>query len=280
MDYKFFPAVKAIKSGDVEALKSLLEQDPSLATARSSRSHPTLLQCLVLEAVDLPNKLEMGKLLIDAGADIDGAFAACASIDNVESAKQLLEAGAKIEGNGTWSPLEEALYWRNLGLMELLLQRGAAIDNLRKAAALGRTDLVESFFNPDGTLKPEAGKIDWPFGELKRLKQPTDVENRQDILNNAFVYACAHGRLEAAKLLLEKGAEINSIPPGFDYAGTALHNAALHGQREMVEFLLEKGADPNIKDTKVNNTAAGWADYGGHAEVRDYLIERSGVERN
>jgi ankyrin repeat protein len=280
MDYKFYPAVKAIKSGDVEALKSLLEQDPSLATARSSRSHPTLLQCLVLEAVDLPNKLEMGKLLIDARADIDGAFAACASIDNVESAKQLLEAGAKIEGNGTWSPLEEALYWRNLGLMELLLQRGAAIDNLRKAAALGRTDLVESFFNPDGTLKPEAGKIDWPFGELKRLKQPTDVENRQDILNNAFVYACAHGRLEAAKLLLEKGAEINSIPPGFDYAGTALHNAALHGQREMVEFLLEKGADPNIKDTKVNNTAAGWADYGGHAEVRDYLIEKSGVERN
>src|SRR6185503_17459158 len=65
----------------------------------------------------------------------------------------------------------------------------------------------------------------------------------------------------AARLLLEKGAEINRIPGGFDFSGTGLHYAALNGHRKMVEFLVERGADPGIKDEKVGGTAAGWAEY-------------------
>jgi hypothetical protein len=67
MDAKFHPAILAIKSGDLDGLRALLDQDPSLATARSSRSHPTLLQCLAIDAVDVPNKIDMAQLLIDAG---------------------------------------------------------------------------------------------------------------------------------------------------------------------------------------------------------------------
>jgi len=51
----------------------------------------------------------------------------------------------------------------------LLLERGAKVQNLRTAAALGRTDLIESYFNADGSLKPEAGRIDWPFGSLDSI---------------------------------------------------------------------------------------------------------------
>jgi len=43
MDAKFHPAIAAIKAGDLDALKVLLQEDRSLATARSSKSHPTLL---------------------------------------------------------------------------------------------------------------------------------------------------------------------------------------------------------------------------------------------
>jgi ankyrin repeat protein len=50
-----------------------------------------------------------------------------------------------------------------------------------------------------------------------------------------------HGHVDAATLLLKKGAEINTIPGGFDFAGTGLHYAALHGHREMVEFLIQQG---------------------------------------
>ena len=90
-------------------------------------------------------------------------------------------------------------------------------------------------------------------------------------INNAFIYACMHGHIDAAKLLLEKGAEINAIPDGFDYAGTALHYAALNGHRAMVEFLLNHGSDRHVKDTKVGSMAAGWAEYGGHPDLRDLL---------
>jgi len=96
-------------------------------------------------------------------------------------------------------------------------------------------------------------------------------QDRVGIIDNAFVYACMHGHIEAAKLLLAKGAQINSIPGGFDYAGTGLHYAALNGHRPMIKFLLDHGADRNIKDTKVGSTPAGWADHGGHPELRDLL---------
>lgn len=119
MDAKFHPAIAAIKSGDLDELKSLLSQDPSLATARSSKSHPSLLQCLTLDARDVPNQVEMAKLLIDASTEINGPLVACASGDNVEVAAALLDAGASINGAGSWSPLEEALYWGSNGVREV-----------------------------------------------------------------------------------------------------------------------------------------------------------------
>lgn len=283
MDAKFHPAIAAIKSGDVEKLKSLLDQDPILATARSSTSHPTLLQCLVLDARDVPTCVEMARLLIDTGAEINGPLCACASCDNVEVAAVLLDAGASINGTGAWSPLEEALYWGSNRVRDLLLERGASVHNLRIAAGLGRVDLIESFFNPDGSLKPEAGDIHWPFEDSQTTNLPKPAKERQratinsrshhaaNIINNAFVYACMHNRSEAASLLLRKGADINAIPPGFHYPGTGLHNAAVKGHRAMVEFLIEQGADANAKDQERGGSPAGWAAYGGHDELRDYL---------
>lgn len=286
MDKKFHPAMRAIKAGDVEGLRALVEAEPSLATSRSTRSHPTLLQCLALDANGNPNARAMAEVLLEAGAELNEPFVAAASIGNREVAELLLDRGSSIDGTGGWSPLEEALYWNNQNVVALLLERGAKAQNLRTAAALGRTDLIESFFNPDGSLKPEAGKIDWPFGNCKTIaasnhppagKQTLSdnvnswSQDRQGIINNAFVYACMHGHIDAAQLLLDKGAEINTVPGGFDYAGTGLHYAALNGHRAMVEFLLDHGADKNVKDTKVGSTAAGWAEHGNHPELLDLL---------
>lgn len=286
MDKKFHPAMKAIKVGDVEGLRGLLREEPALATSRSTRSHPTLLQCVALEAKDQPKAREMAEVLIEAGAELNEPLVAAASIGNRPVAELLVERGAAVDGTGGWSPLEEALYWNNQNVVALLLERGAKVQNLRTAAALGRTDLIESFFNTDGSLKPEAGKIDWPFGSLDAIansNHPPNVkqslldhingwsQDRQGIINNAFVYACMHAHTDAAKLLLDKGAEINTVPGGFDYAGTGLHYAALNGHRAMVQFLLDHGADKNVLDTKVGSTAAGWAEYGKHPELLDLL---------
>jgi len=283
MDSRFHPAIAAIRSGDLEGLRLIVGRDPALATARSSTSHPTLLQCLALDAVNVPNQVEMARLLIETGAEINGPMVAAASINNVRVAALLLDCGAAINGAGSWSPLEEALYWGNQEVIDLLLKRGASVHNLRLASGLGRIDLIESFFRSDGSLKPEAGKIDWPFGELEKsnlncqIKEELQTklaqwsDDRQNIINNAFVYACMNDHIEAAKVLLQKGAEIDAIPPGFDYSGTALHNAAVRGHRAMVEFLVAQGAKVNVKDTKVHSTPAGWAEYGGHQEIKNYL---------
>lgn len=283
MDARFQPAVSALKRGDLDRLCALLAGEPNLATARSSSGHPTLLQCLVLEAITAPHQGEMIHALLHAGAEIDGPLVAAASMDNAMAAAALLDAGAAIDGTGGWSPLEEALYWANHAVRDLLLTRGAAIRNLRTAAGLGRTDLIASFFDADGALKPEAGGIDWPFGDGLTSNHPGPIKEElrakiegwprtpQAILNNAFVYACMHSRIEAAALLLERGAELNTIPPGFDFAGTGLHYAALNGHRAMAEFLVAHGADPSILDPKVNSTPAGWAEYSGHRELAKYL---------
>ena len=265
MDERFQPAIAAVKAGDLDKFKALIAADPSLATARSKRSHPTLLQCVVLDGNGKPHNVEMAQILIDAGAELNEPFRAAASIDNRPCAELLLEHGVAIDGTGGWTPLEEALYWNSRNVLSLLLERGAKVQNLRTAAGLGRTDLIESYFNDDGTLKPEAGKIDWPF---RAKSWPSD---QQGIVNNAFVFACMHGHIDAAQLLLDKGAEINVIPGGFDFAGTGLHYAALNGHRAMVEYLLAHGADRNIKDTKVGSTAAGWAEHGGHNDLLDLL---------
>jgi hypothetical protein len=148
--------------------------------------------------------------------------------------------------------------------------------------------LIESFFQGDGTLKPEAGKINWPFGEPQKSNLNRKIKDElqgkvdswsndsRDIINNAFVYACMHNQIDAARLLLQKGVQIDSIPSGFDYSGTGLHYAALHGHRAMVDFLIAQGANVNVKDTKVHSTPAGWADHGGHAELKNYLDEIAG----
>lgn len=88
--------------------------------------------------------------------------------------------------------------------------RGARMQKLRTAAGLGRMDLTQSFFNSDGTLRVEAGKIDWPFGKLQKsnlncqIKQDLQAQVDQwsneprDIINNAFIYACMGNHSEVA----------------------------------------------------------------------------------
>jgi hypothetical protein len=265
MDAPFQPAIAAIERDDLEGFRAIVRQNPTLATTRSSVGHPVLLQCLVLSGKNLVNQLDMARALIDAGAGVAEPLVACGSCDNAAAAGLLLDSGASINGTGGWSPLEESLYWNSGRMVELLVKRGAAVANLRIAAGLGRTDLVEGFFNADGSLKAGAGTINWPWGDRSWKN------DRQDVVNNAFIYACMHGHIDTAEVLLGKGAQINAIPGGFDFAGTGLHYAALNGHRPMVDFLLQHGADATVRDEKIGGTAAGWAEYAKHAELSRYL---------
>ena len=182
MEPRFQTAVAAVRSGDLEQFKAALTADPSLATARSSQSHATLLQCVALDGNGKPNNAEMARILVDAGVPIDGPLVAAASINNAPVAELLLDRGAAIDGNERWSPIEEALYWDSRDTLALLLKRGARVRNLRIAAGLGRTDLIAGFFDDSGALKPAAGRIEWPFGSLEQIEHSNhDARTKREL---------------------------------------------------------------------------------------------------
>jgi ankyrin repeat protein len=70
------------------------------------------------------------------------------------------------------------------------------------------------------------------------------------------------GDAEAARWLLEHGADPNARWSHWDAEVTPLHLAAAQGHIEVVRLLLEAGADPALRDSKHNGDAAGWAEYG------------------
>jgi hypothetical protein len=274
MDARFRPLEEALTAGDAERVKALLAVDPDLVRARSSCSHPNLMQCLVL--VDPPHDAleQLIHLLADHGSELTGPLIAATCIDNVRGMNVLLDRGAHIEGDGRWSPLEEALYWGFVRAVQLLLARGAKIDNLRKAAGLGRIDVLKEQFDAKGKLKPSAGLIASPFDGIDGKLKEEGLHDPRQIVNNALVYAAGWAQIPAMQELLDRGGEINAIPPGFDFSGTPLHYAALRGRRDTVDWLLARGADLSIRDPKVACMPEDWAAHDAHSELAAYMRER------
>lgn len=275
MDSKFLPAMAAIRTGNAAELNAMLERQPQLAAERSSCSHPTLMQCLVLDGVKHESEVQiaMAKALLRRGSPVDEPLIAAASIGNVVLAQFLLDRGAAISGSPDvafgWTALEESLYWDSPQVTELLLARGAAIPNLRAAAGLGRLGEMARFFDDTGAPRTDCGGINSPFGNLGGEKD--DKALQQQLLDNALSYSAMAEEAEAAELLIEKGADVNSHPLGFHYRGTALHWAAIRGHRKMCELLLARGADPAREDLTIQKTPADWARHESHEVIAAFL---------
>src|SRR5947209_4915744 len=127
MDPRFYAAEVALAAGDLAELSALFGADPDLATARSSSSHPTLLQCLVLTMPPVDDLEAIMDFLADRKAELTGPLVAACGVNNVRAVAKLLDRGARIDGDGRWSPLEEALYFGQADSVSLLLERGASV---------------------------------------------------------------------------------------------------------------------------------------------------------
>ena len=57
---------------------------------------------------------------------------------------------------------------------------------------------------------------------------------------------------------------------------TALHRAATRGKLEAAKLLIEKGADPNIGRAKDGNTPLDLASQRGHSKIADLLRKHGG----
>jgi ankyrin repeat protein len=222
--------------------------------------------------------------------------------NDCELARLMLSAGGRDDlsarGDGG-TPLVQALFWGHREVVDLL---GRHPLNLRVAAGTGDVDLIRELA---GTPRAGAHREFYrPHGGFPAW-QPSD--DAQEVLDEALVWAARSDRVEAIRLLVELGADVDADPyrgtaltwaavngrvdsvralvelgadpnrrgtfggPSHGEGVTAIHLAAQAGEREAVVALLALGADPLIRDTLHGGSALGWAKVGGHEELADVL---------
>jgi ankyrin repeat protein len=263
---RFEKAVDAIVGGDAATLARLLREGPSLVRARSTREHrSTLLHYVSANGVEdfrqktPKNIVDIARMLLDAGADVDAEsmaygghsttlglaatsiHPAIAGVQN-ELMQLLLDRGATIDTRDVVSCLRNG----RGPAAEYLAERGARLD-LEGAAGVGRIDVVQSFFNPDDSLKPTA---------------------TPEQMADGFAWACGYGKTHVAEFLLQRGMDVAAKLK--HHGQTGLHGAAGGGYVDTVKLLLARHAPLDARDDSFGGTAIGWALYGwSMSELRD-----------
>jgi ankyrin repeat protein len=220
----------AIQSGDLETLQRLLREHPDLAGA-SIQGRKAGSRTLLHVATDwpgfFPNAPAAVRAILAAGAEVNATTGGdkpetplhwAASTDDVDVAEVLIDAGAALDtpGGSIGTQLDNAIGYNCWAVARLLVRRGARVERLWHAAALGRLSRLEELL----------------------AAQPTQAQ-----INQAFWHACQGGQRRAAELLLAHAADINFAP---DYAGgmTPLGAVSSLGtQRDLLAtWLREHGA--------------------------------------
>jgi ankyrin repeat protein len=268
---RFEQAADAVVAGNAAALRSMLNEHPELARARSARTHhATLLHYTAANGVEgyrqktPANAVDIAKLLLDAGAEVDALADMydnkCTTMSMLVSschpakaglqiplAETLIDYGAALnEGPGTnWqSAVMTALAFGYFDTAQALVDRGARVDNVAAAAGLGRA------------------------ADVRRMLQQADPKSKQ----TALALAAQHGHVSVVDLLLDAGEDPNRFnPDGFHAHSTPLHQAVCAGNIDVVKLLVERGARLDIRDTIFEGTPLGWAIYCKKADVEEYL---------
>ena len=207
----------AIHAGDLETLRRLITERPELASVRMIGRRGgwrTPLHAATDWPGYFPNAPAAVAMLLEAGADPNDDTGGdqpetplhwAASNDDADVAVVLIDGGADLEtpGGSIGTPLDNAIGYSCWHVARLLVARGAKVDRLWHAAALGLLERLEQLLS-EGTHTPYE-------------------------VSQAFWHACAGGQRRAAEHLLAQGAELNWQP---EYAeGTALDAAGLLGTR-------------------------------------------------
>lgn len=258
---------KLIDAGDLEGIKLKLESSPTLATHLIkwgpflSPCHAEPLHYLSDGSFHLlwdhGKQGEIASMLIEAGAPVDGLpesgespLHGAVSLGEFAVAEILIDHGANLELKASYqgipdgTPLDFAVHFGMVEIIDLLVRKGANVCSARMAAGAGMLELLKE------KLKPE---------------QEIDV----------FRCACVCDRIEIVDYFLNGRLDVNVDIEG----ATGLHWAAWEAKPTMVKHLLKKGADHERRDSTYNMTPREWAAHRekelgsrwGHGDVRKCL---------
>ena len=229
---RFEAAADAIIAGDIAALRTMVREHPELVHERSTRAHRApLLHFIAANGVEdyrqvsPPNAVEVARALLDAGAHVD---AATDVYGGGSTALNLVATSTPPRIAGVQIPL-----------IDLLLERGAAIDGVKPGASTVEAALANNC--------PEAA-----VHLVERGARVPDIVSAAGVGRMDLV---RHHADAASKAQLER----------------ALIMAARYGRRAVVEYLLDRGVDVGASD---GMTALHWAAGGGHLEIMKLLIAR------
>jgi len=265
-DPSFRAAVAALQHGDVARLAALLDAEPRLlhdriqdpAAYRASNRYDYFLDPKLFwfiannpHRVDhLPaNIVEVARTMLERGVERADLDAALALVMTSQSARDeghqraltelLLDAGA--------TPVPDVMLvtagQRQTEILRLLLARGVPMSPVI-AATLGEVDVLPALL--------------------------ADADH--DTVQAAFATAVLNRHLEAARLALDAGADVDAFLPIHPHS-TALHQAADNDDLPMLRLLLARGAHTDILDTMWGGTARDWAEHGGRLAAQTLLEE-------
>jgi uncharacterized protein len=188
---------------------------------------------------------------------------------------------ASARGDDGVSAVLLARYRFDRPTMDAILAADPELDAFA-AAALGRLDRLRErlmsapdavvAFSPDGFTALHLAAF---FGRAEAARILLEAGAKVDTYtHNSFanqpLHAAAAGRhVEVCRLLLAAGADVDATQHG---GFTPLHEAAQHGDDELVELFLSAGADPTITVAE-GGTAADLAEAAGHHDVAQRLRE-------
>ncbi|KAL2671371.1 hypothetical protein Neosp_013956 [[Neocosmospora] mangrovei] len=289
----------------IEMLEKHLEDDGELSSRLGT----------ALEQASRFGHFKTVEILLNAGANIKGGCpgstalqAACGShhLDRLEMARLLLSRGADVNGAaGVWfgrTALQAAAEQGDTALVQLLLDKDAHINAppcdhggitaLQAAARSGNQDLVQALIEEGGHVnaKPAAS-----LG-VTCLQAAASSGNKSIVAmllehgadtnapasnegETALSAAVSCGHVEVAKMLLEAGAFVNQVEGGL----TPLCLAISRRSHELFELLMKYGADPDppgVRGVDINapisrqGTMLQLAVQGGYSDIVQELISR------
>ncbi len=180
-------------------------------------------------------------------------------------------------------PLEIAVFRNDVPMIHFLLEHGADPDLaeeqplLLTAARCCGPEVVALFAGQAAKLSPK--QKERAFQEVRWGQRAENIQVLEQagitvdkFGGEAFRAAVSEGNTKLARLLLEKGADINYHKPDmvFPNASTAVTEAARHKNLPMVRWLIEQGADITIAD-KYGDRPYTVAVQNKNQEMADYL---------
>jgi ankyrin repeat protein len=251
----------AVKANDTAKVKALLENNPSLKTARDASGSTPLHQAVVAGSVAI------AELLLSRGADVNAVNAQLYTplheairSGKVDMAKLLIEKGADVHHNknaAQSTPLHMAAWNNQKRIGELLIAAGAVVDS---RDAQGRTPFL--------LLAWMAGNVE--FGRLL-LQKGADINAKFQSGDMPLNIAAWRGFKEFIEFLLDNGADFYT---GRGMPLMMLQWAAGCGSPRLFDAVSAKGGDV-FNDERANTTTMRAAIAGGSVEIVKKLLARN-----